>query len=114
MRPLRRIFSISDADLQTIDILLYCAHRLRRDCFHRLVAVYFHHTAPVLVIVQHRNCLPLVGFQPLGNSFLGVVWTNDESPAVDIADAFNFGWLEVDVVDPSAGGTRTTPGNSLQ
>src|SRR5271157_434562 len=114
MRPLRRIFSISDADLQTIDILFYCTHRLRRYDFHRLVAVHFHHTAPGLVIVQHRNRLPLIGFQPLRNNFLGVVWTHDKSPAVDIADAFNFGWLEVDVVDPSTGGTRTTPGNSLQ
>src|SRR5271166_2146346 len=114
MRPLRRIFSISDADLQTIDILLYGTHRLRRYGFHRLVAVHFHHTALGLVILQHRKCLPLIGFQPFGNNFLGVVRTHDKSPAVDITDAFNFGGLKIDVINPSAGGTRTTPGNSLQ
>ncbi len=41
MRPLRRIFSISDADLQTIDIL-YCTKRLCGYRFHRLLAIHLH------------------------------------------------------------------------
>ena len=40
MRPLRRIFSISAGDLQTIDILDR-AKRLRHYRFHRLIAVHF-------------------------------------------------------------------------
>ena len=34
--------------------------------------------------------------------------------AINITDALDFGRLEVDVVNPPAGGTGTTSGNPLQ
>jgi hypothetical protein len=113
MRPLRRIFSISDADLQTIAIL-YCTERLRRDLIDGLLTIDLHELSSVAVIAHQWKRLPLIGLQPFSNNFFVVVRPNDKSPAVDIADAFNFGWLKIDVVNPSTGGTRTTPANPLQ
>ena len=113
MRPLRRIFSISDTDLQTIAIL-YCTERLRRNLVDGLFTVDLHQLPSVAVIAHQWKRLPLISLQSLGDNFLVVVRPNNKSPAVDIADAFNFGWLKIDVVNPSTGGTRTTPANPLQ
>src|SRR5271167_3041755 len=68
MRPLRRIFSISAADLQTIDIL-YRTKRLRCNRFHRLVAVEFHQPPLGMVVVHQRKRQLLVGLQAFGDNF---------------------------------------------
>src|SRR5271165_2940129 len=113
MRPLRRILSISEADLQTIGIL-NCTRRLRRYHLHRLFAIDVDDLTLGFVIGYQGQGLTLIGLQPLGNNLLRVVGTHNKSPAVDITDAFNFGRLKMDVIDPSAGGTSTTPCNPLQ
>ena len=72
MRPLRRIFSISDADLQTIAIL-YCTERLRRDLIDGLLTVDLHELSSVAVIAHQWKRLPLISLQPFRNNFLVVV-----------------------------------------
>src|ERR1035438_1143852 len=62
MRPLRRILSISEADLQTIDIL-YRTERLRHYRFHRLIAVHFDQSAPSAVIFHQGQRKLLIGLQ---------------------------------------------------
>src|SRR5512146_3327699 len=113
MRPLRRIFSISPGDLQTIAIL-DCSKYVRRDLFHRLITVHGSESPRSLVILDEGTGLPLVFLQTLDDNFLAVVGPNDKFRPLDIADAVNAWRLIVNVVDPPAGGTRTTSGKPLQ
>src|SRR5579884_3144973 len=113
MRPLRRIFSISDGDLHTID-MLNSTECLPHHFFHRLIAIDHHQPSPRLVIVSQGKRLGLIGFQPFFDNVFPIVGAANQSCAFDVTDAFNFWRLEVNVVDPSTGGTRTTPGNSLK
>ena len=110
MCPLRRIFSISDGDLQTID-MLNSTKCLPHHFFDRLIAIDSHQPPPGRVIVHQGQRLPLIGFQPFFDNVFPVVGAANQSCAFDVTDAFNFWRLEVNVVDPSTGGTRTTPGN---
>src|SRR5581483_3836885 len=109
MRPLRRILSSSAADLQTIAILNN-AQRLRCDCFHRAFAVDLVQLTLGPVILRHGQRLLLVFLQALGYHFLAIVAAGGEQAAVNVAQVSDTGRLKVNVVDPPAGGTRTTSG----
>src|ERR1019366_599394 len=74
MRPLRRILSISEADLQTIDIL-YRTERLRHYRFHWLVAVHFDQSAPSAVIFHQGQGELFIGLQAFGDNFFCIVPT---------------------------------------
>src|ERR1019366_801510 len=74
MRPLRRILSISETDLQTIDIL-DCTKRFRHYPFHRLIAVNFDQASASTVIFQQGQGKLLVGLQALGDDTLRIVRT---------------------------------------
>src|SRR5581483_2422424 len=109
MRPLRRILSSSAADLQTIAILNN-AQRLGRNCFHRTFAVDLVQLSLGAVILHDRERLLLVFLQALGYHFLAIVAAGGEQATVNVAQVSDTGRLKVNVVDPPAGGTRTTSG----
>src|SRR5271166_47411 len=113
MRPLRRILSISERDLQTIDIL-ECAERLCRYRFHRLIAVHLDQSTAAAVIVHQGQRKLLVGLQALRDDLFRIVPALHQWGAVNITDALDFGRLVIDVVNQPTGGTRTTSGKPLQ
>ncbi len=71
-------------------------------------------TVPAPVIIHQRPGLPLVGFQTLPDHFLTIVIADYQLGAVKIANSIDTGRLEMDVINPSAGGTRTTSGKPEQ
>src|ERR1700750_1343987 len=109
MCPLRRIFSISVGDLQTID-MLNSTKCLPHHFFYRQIAIDSHKPSLRGIIVRQGKGLWLVGFQPFFDNVFPVVGAAIQSCTLDVTNAFNFWRLEVNVVDPSTGGTRTTPG----
>src|ERR1041385_7131297 len=113
IRPARRILSISADDLQTIAIPVDGLQHVLGHLFRGPVAVDFHQTTRLAVIVLHRLSLGIVGVQPFLDDLFVVIMTNFERRTVCVANAGNLGRLEVDVVDPTAGGTRTTSGEPL-
>src|SRR5271166_3434002 len=113
MRPLRRILSISDCDLQTIDIL-ECTKRLSGHRFHWLIAIDFDQSAAGAVIIHQRQSELLVGLKALRDDLFRIVPALRQWGAVTITNALDFGRLEIDVVNQPAGGTRTTSGKPLQ
>jgi hypothetical protein len=73
MCPARRIFSISEDDLQTIDIL-NCAKRLRHDLFYRLLAIHLNQPSSGPVIVNQGQRLLLIGVHALYKNAFLIVW----------------------------------------
>ncbi len=106
------IVSRSEGDLQTIGILDGLEH-LFCDRVHRAFAVHLAQLTLAAIKIGQGQRLALVGLQPLGDDLFGIVLTRDELPPIYIASAFDTGRLEVDVVDPPAGGTRTATRKSL-
>src|SRR5579863_2665778 len=122
MWPLRRIFSISLADLQTIAMfscsgvmIFQYPENLRRHLIHWQVAIHRDQAAGALVIVRHRTSLLLKCRESWLNYFQPVVIAGYQlGPVRFIANFIESGRLEVDVIDPSTGGTRTSSSNPEQ
>src|SRR5215469_5340711 len=122
MRPLCRIFSISAADLQTIAIFPFLRLMifqdpvdLTRDIINRQIAVYANQPARALVIVRHRARLLLERRESWLNHFQPVIIAGYQlRPMRFVTNLIETGWLEVDVIDPSTGGTRTSSSNPEQ
>src|SRR5690242_21703229 len=85
-RPLRRIFSISEGDLQTIDIL-NCSERLLHDLFHRLLAIYFNQPPTLAVKINQWQRLRVVDSHTLRKNAFLIVRARYERRAINIADA---------------------------
>src|SRR5882762_3294680 len=112
-RPLRRIFSISAGDLQIIailDVVIDDAKNLRGHLVGRQIPIHRLQASLRLVVIRHRPRLEIELVQTLPDHFLAVILADDELASVAITKLVDLGWLKVDVVDPSTGGTRTTSG----
>src|SRR4029077_14254349 len=111
MWPLCRIFSISAGDLQTIailDVIIDNAKNLRGHLVGRQIPI--HCLQPPLrpVVFRHGLRLLFERMQTLSDDGLAVVRTNDQLGPIEVTTLIDLGWLKVDVVDPSTGGTRAT------
>src|SRR3954451_6321443 len=113
MRPARRILSISPGDLQTIAIL-YCLDQFRCYTICLLPAINLLQATLRAIVVRQRKRLPLVFFQALANNIFSIIRARNELRAVDITGVGDAWRLKMNVVDPPAGGTRTTSGKPLQ
>src|SRR5215470_17922269 len=82
--PLRRIFSSSAPDLQTI-AMLNCPEGLSRNFLRRSVAINFPQPPLAAVIIDQGKRLTLVGLQALGDDFLGVVLARHQLRTINIA-----------------------------
>src|SRR6185312_13488765 len=137
MRPLRRIFSISVADLHTIAIrstnLIYFYSNLKspgngagvgwmdddreyvaRHLVHRPFPIYQVQLPFTSVIRCHRPRLLVVSLQTGGYYVLAVIVTDYQLGAVHVAQFIHAGRLKVNVVDPSTGRTSPTSGEPTQ
>src|SRR5271154_1059175 len=134
MRPLCRILSISAVDLHTIVILLCLSvilkrgsyaflrmmifqypENLVRDVVHRQIAVHRDQPARALVVVRDRTSLLLVCRESWLNHFQPVVVAGHQlRPVVLVTKFIHAGRLEVDVINPSTGGTRTASSDPEQ
>src|SRR6185437_12738842 len=141
MRPLRRIFSISVADLHTIAIrstnLIYFYSNfysnlkspgngpgvgwmdddreyVARHLVHRPFPIYQVQLPFTSVIRSHRPRLLVVGLQTGGDHVLAVIVTDYQLGAVHVAQFIHAGRLKVNVVDPSTGRTSPTSGEPTQ
>src|ERR1700747_2774564 len=115
--PLRRIFSISAGDLQTIailDVVVDNAKNLFRHLIGRQIAVHRVQTPLGLVILSYWPRLLIEFVQTRPNHFFTIVVADNQLCAVNVTKLIDLGWLKVDVVDPSTGGTRTTSGKPAQ
>jgi hypothetical protein len=82
---------------------------------HRLIAIYRNQPACLFVIVRDRLCLLLKCRESWLNHFQPVIIAGYQLRSMSfIADFVNSGRLEVDVIDPSTGGTRTSSSNPEQ
>src|ERR1700739_4455265 len=122
MCPLRRIFSISLADLQTIAMssclgvmIFQYPEDLRRYLIHWQVAIHRDQPPGALVIVRHRTSLLLKGRESWLNYFQPVVIAGYQlGPVRFIANFVESGRLGVDTIDPPTGRTRTSSSNPEQ
>src|SRR5580658_8319782 len=103
MRPLWRIRSISDADLQTIAMLyqkmlsvmvVNNPENLFRDLVHRTVAVHGDQSPGAMVVIRNRSSLLLVGRQTRFNHFQPIVIAGHQLRSVDVANFIETGRLE--------------------
>src|SRR5215510_5714162 len=116
MRPLRRIFSSSDCDLQLIIATLLFNQR-KHLCSHLLhgeFAIDFKQTALSAVVIHQRQGLALITFQTFGDDLFRVIFTLDERSIIEVASAFAMRGLKINVVNAPTGGTRTPAGKPLQ
>src|SRR5271170_2212759 len=124
MWPLCRIRSISAADLQTI-AMCFIKKTLRvmvlknpEDFFrynvHRPIAVDGDQSSGAPIIIGHRTSLFLICRDTGLNYFQPVVITGHQLRPVNVAKFIDTGRLEVDVIDPPTGGTRTASSNPEQ
>src|SRR5579864_968465 len=122
MRPLCRIFSISLADLQTIAMLSFLRVMifqdlvdLRSHVINRLITIHRDQSSGTLVIIRHRTRLLLESRESWLNHFQPVIIAGYQlRPMRFVANFIETGRLEVDVIDPSTGGTRTSSSNPEQ
>src|SRR5579871_6093094 len=122
MRPLCRIFSISLADLQTIAMCSFLRvmvfqnpEDLLGDIIHRQIAIHTNQAACALIIIRYGTRLLLKRRKSWLNHFQPVVVAGYQlRPMRLIAHFIESGRLEVDVIDPSTGGTRTSSSNPEQ
>src|ERR1017187_4164671 len=121
MRPLCRSFSISAADLHTIAILPFLIvmifqypENLFLDIVHRQIPVNRDQPAGSLVVMKSATSLLLVCRESGLNHFQPVVIAGHQLLPIHVADFIYAGRLEVDVIDPSTGGTRTASSNPEQ
>src|SRR5215472_8840855 len=88
MRPLRRIFSSSDCDLQLIIGRPQSADQRNHLCshlLHRKLAIQLTQTTLPAVIIRQRQGLTLITLQTLGDDLIRVIFTLDERGAVEVA-----------------------------
>src|SRR5664280_2328441 len=104
--PLRRIFSISPEDLQTIAIL-DCLQRLRGHVVGRQITSHFQQSPTAAIIVRQGKCLLFVSLQALNDHFFTIVTPRAQNGAIYITDAGDARWLKVNVIDSPTGGTGT-------
>src|SRR5579871_6128974 len=90
------------------------AEDLFRDLIHRQIAVDRDQAASPLVIIRYGTSLLLVSRQTRLNYFQPIIVAGFQLCAIHIAKFVDTGRLEVDVVDPSTGGTRTSSSNPEQ
>src|SRR5215472_19280011 len=122
MWPLCRIFSISLADLQTIAMTSFSRVvifndpvNLGRYIVHRLIAIDRDQPTSPLVVVRHRTRLLLECRESGLNDFQPVVIAGNQLGRVSfVALLIRTRRLQVDVIDPSTGGTRTSSSNPEQ
>src|SRR5208283_742682 len=126
MWPLCRIFSISVGDLRMIlsspkliivsagslrrqpalaAVAIDHAENLRRNLDHGLVGIHGHQPLLLPVVIRDRPGLLLIGSQPLRNDFGTIVIPGNERSAIHVTQLIHTRWLEVDVIEPSTGGT---------
>src|SRR6516165_876492 len=117
MRPLRRIFSISAVDLQTIAILaavagvgLYGLKNLLGHLIDWQAAIDRDQPPFLLVVLRYRPGLLLVGKQPFANHLVANIITGNQLGTVDVTKFIDARWLEMDVVNATTEGTRSAPG----
>src|SRR6202035_2722448 len=84
------------------------------DLVHRLIAVDRDQPSGAPVILRYRGSLLLVGRQTGRNHFQPVVIAGHQPGPVNVANFIDTGRLEVDVVDPPTGRTRTASSNPEQ
>src|SRR5450432_2283258 len=127
MPPLRRIFSISAADLQTIAIihlsyLLLLTDRhaalaldhfenLLRHLIDRQVAIDRDQPPFARVVLGYGRGLQFVSRQPVADDVFTIIVAGHQRRTVNIASISDTGWLGVDVVDPSTDRTRAASSN---
>src|SRR5579864_7590174 len=130
--PLRFIFASSDCDLQLI-ILTYfnCAYfklltacrgraafnrakHFRHYLINRLVPVDTAQPSLLLVKLFQRLGLALIAFQALRYDLFRIVNALEQLGAADVANAFSFGRLEIDVVNLAVDRTGTPACKPLQ
>src|SRR6185312_8164894 len=66
------------------------------------------------VVFRYRLGLQFVGRQPVPNDVFAVIFSGHQRRTINIASISNFGWLGVDVVDPSTDGARTASSDTTQ
>src|SRR6266446_8670591 len=128
MPPLRRIFSISAADLQTIamielTILTWFPSILSRlaagrpgaialdylkylgcNLLYRQVSINRHQPSLARVVFGYWLGLQFIGRQSIPDDFFTVIFAGHQRRTVNIASISDLGWLGVDVVDSSTDG----------
>src|SRR5262249_15792311 len=117
MRPLRRIFSSSDCDLQLIIASTLLFNQQKHLCSHLLhgeFAIDFKQTALPAVIIHQRQGLTLITFQTFGDDLFRAIFTLDERGIIEVASAFAMRGVKINVVNSPTGGTRTPAGKPLQ
>src|ERR1700747_2052219 len=87
---------------------------LLRDLVHREIAVHRHQPSRALIIVRYGGSLLLISRQTRLNHFQPIVIAGYQLRPVFVAKLIDTGRLEVDVIDPPTGGTRTASSNSEQ
>src|SRR6516162_4631664 len=117
MRPLRRIFSISAVDLQTIAILaavagvgLYGLKNLLGHLIDWQAAIDRDQPPFLLVVLRNRPGLLLVSKQTFANHLVAIIVTGNQLGTVDVTKFIDARWLEMDVVNATTEGTCSAPG----
>src|ERR1700758_1569503 len=87
---------------------------LLRDLIHREIAVHRHQPSRALIIIRYWGSLLLISRQTGLNHFQPVVIAGHQLRPVNVAKFIDTGRLEVDVIDPPTGGTRTASRDSEQ
>ena len=86
------------------------AKNLRRNIFYRTIRIDRHQPPLQPVVFRHRPGLSLIGRQSPRNDFFAIVVANHQLGSVQITQLIDERWLQVNVIEPSTGGTRTPPG----
>src|ERR1700733_11557309 len=87
---------------------------LLRNLVHRQIAVHRDQPSRALVVIHYRSSLLPVSRQPRLKHFEPVVIAGYQLRPVKVANFIGMGRLEVDIIDPSTGGTRTASSNPEQ
>src|SRR6185437_9534742 len=105
-----------------IQLLIACRSRaafnrpkhLRRDLLNWLISVDVAQASLLLVILFQRLGLALIAFQTLRYNLFRIVNALEQLGAADVANAFSFGRLEIDVVNLAVDRTSTAACKPLQ
>jgi len=96
-------------------MILKDPENLLRHVIHGQIAVHRNQPAGALIIIRDWPCLLLVSRQSWLNNFQPIVIAGHQlRPVSFIAYLIRTGRLEVDVIDPSTGGTRTASSDPEQ
>jgi hypothetical protein len=111
--------SISADDLHTIAIsisvmIFQYPVNLLCDLVYWQISIHRDQSARALIVVRYRTSLLLVCRNSGLNYFQPVVIAGHQLRPIHVADFIHAGRLEVDVIDPSTGGTRTASSDPEQ